>query len=335
MDIQDKDKLCEEERMKGNEEYKAKNFTAALKHYDTALEYNPANMTVINNKAAVLIDQEKYQECIDLCKKSLASKHQNQTNRKTMAKTYYRMAKAYECLKDLENSLKYYDYSILEDRNPAVIKVAQKMELDLEDQVRNAYINIELSEEENLKGNQYFKDKDYEKAIEHYTEAVKRNPTDVKRYYNRSVCFLKMQEYTKSLQDAEMCIRIDPAYLQAYLVKGLVFRKTKSFSKAALEYEKALDIDSNCKEALKGYQISSEEAGMDMTAPEVVQRRIERNPELKAILAEPEMSKILFNMQYDPESMPMYMKNPEISKKINKLIACGLLTIDPEMEKNI
>ncbi|XP_052832345.1 stress-induced-phosphoprotein 1-like [Octopus bimaculoides] len=333
MDNKEQSRLCEEEKIKGNDEYKAKNFNKALKHYEIALEYDPNNITVINNKAAVFLDQGKYQECVELCTNALKLDPKNKVERKTLAKTYYRLAKAYEKLNDLENSLKFYDYSIIEDRNPAVIKIAQKMELDLEEQRKNAYINFDISEEENQKGNQCFKEKDYNNALNHYTEAIKRSPNDVRRHYNRALCYLKMQEYTLSLQDAESCSRIDPTYIQAYLIKGKLFQKMRAFSKAHLEYEKALDIDSNCEEALKGYKISSEEAGLDTTAPEVVQRRIQRNPELRAILSEPEISKILYDMQNNPNSMAMYMKDPEIRKKINKLIACGLLTIDPVMGK--
>lgn len=45
-----------------------------------------------------------------------------------------------------------------------------------------AYISMEKSAEEKEKGNQAFKDQDYPKAVQHYTEALKRGPPEVIEY---------------------------------------------------------------------------------------------------------------------------------------------------------
>ena len=45
-----------EEKEKGNAAYKKKEFTAALEHYDKAIELDPANVTFITNKAGTLYE---------------------------------------------------------------------------------------------------------------------------------------------------------------------------------------------------------------------------------------------------------------------------------------
>lgn len=43
-----------EEKEKGNAAYKKKDFTAALEHYDKAIELDPTNVTFLTNKAGKL-----------------------------------------------------------------------------------------------------------------------------------------------------------------------------------------------------------------------------------------------------------------------------------------
>jgi stress-induced-phosphoprotein 1 len=51
------------------------------------------------------------------------------------------------------------------------------------------------------------------------------------------------------------------------------------------------------------------------------------NPEVQQILGDPAMQLILQQMQKDPRALQDYLKNPEIVKKIQKLLECGLISI--------
>ena len=55
-------------------------------------------------------------------------------------------------------------------------------------------------------GNEMFKAKNFEKAIEFYTLAIEENPSEHTIYGNRSASYHNLKNYEKALEDGEKCV---------------------------------------------------------------------------------------------------------------------------------
>ena len=55
-------------------------------------------------------------------------------------------------------------------------------------------------------GTQAFKEKNYQKAVEMYTQAIEENPSDHTIYGNRSASYCNMKQFKEALVDGEKCI---------------------------------------------------------------------------------------------------------------------------------
>ena len=61
-----------------------------------------------------------------------------------------------------------------------------------------AYINPEITEQENQKANKLYKSGKFPDALKIYNEAIKSNPKLPKYYTNRASCFIKLMEFSFS-----------------------------------------------------------------------------------------------------------------------------------------
>ena len=75
-----------QEKEKGNEAYKKRDFEVAHEHYDKAIELDSTNMTFLNNKAAVYFEQKNYEKCRETCLKAVEVGRENRADYKVIAK---------------------------------------------------------------------------------------------------------------------------------------------------------------------------------------------------------------------------------------------------------
>ena len=279
-------------------------------------------MTFITNKAAVYFEMKDFDKCIAECEKAIDIGRENQADFKLVAKAYARMANAYTKLEQYEKAKFYYQKSLTEHRTPDTVTKLSEVEKILKEQERKAYINPELSLEEKNKGNECFQKGDYPGAIQHYNEAIKRNPKDARVYSNRAACYTKLLEFQLALRDCEECIKLDPTFLKGHIRKANALFAMKEYTRASSAYQKALELDPSNQEAREGYAKCLNQTNSN---PEEVRKRAMADPEIQGILGDPAMRLILEQMQNDPKAVQEHLKNPEVARKIEKLIEAGII----------
>ena len=103
-------------------------------------------------------------------------------------------------------------------------------------------------------GNEAFKQKNYEQAIELYAQAIAENPTDHTILSNRSAAFHNLKRHQEAIADAEKCIQIKPDFGKGYMRKGMAQHALNQLAEAVQNYEECLKYDAGnaqCKQMLE------------------------------------------------------------------------------------
>jgi stress-induced-phosphoprotein 1 len=318
---------AENEKNLGNQAFKAGNLDQALVHYNRAIELEPYNVTYCNNKVTVLTHQKQYKEAIDFANDAIAKGREHGASYEAIARAYQKIAICYNSLGDLEQAIEALKASILEKKDPQVQKELKKMQDKWEKQKAQAYENPELSEQAKNDGNMAFKNGDFPKAIDFYTEAIKRAPRNPALYSNRAAAYSKLGEMPMAVKDCERALELDPVFVKAYTRKAYCHYAMKEYYKARDCYNEALRIDPNNAEAVDGLQsIDVQIAKNRYTAPDEEQlRRAAADPEIQRILSDPGMQQILRDCQENPTKMHQYMSDPSLRDAFMKLQAAGFI----------
>ena len=93
------------------------------------------------------------------------------------------------------------------------------------------------AEKAKAQGNEAFKAKKFDAAIEAYTQAINLDGGQAAFYGNRSAAHLGRGTYAEALADAEQCVRLDPAYLKGYHRVYTAAAKLESWARACAAIE--------------------------------------------------------------------------------------------------
>ena len=329
-----------EEKEKGNAAYKAKDFDAAIAHYDAAIALDPENVSFVTNKAAVKFEQGKYDECIADCEAAIEKGRELRADYKLIARAMTRIGNSLVKQGKLEEAIRIYNKSLTEHRSADTLERLNKAERALKQAQEEAYVDMGLCTEEKDKGNAAFKAQNYPDAIKHYTEALRRGPPSVneeahKLYSNRAACYTKLGAWNEGLKDAEKCIELAPEFGKGYSRKGHLQYFMKEYTKAMQTYEDGLKHDPESQELKDGLKrcimaINAQNSGAEELTEEERQQRQERamaDPEIQTILQDPIMRNVLRDMQENPASAQKHLADASVAAKFEKLVASGIVQV--------
>ncbi|XP_043474728.1 stress-induced-phosphoprotein 1 [Leptopilina heterotoma] len=101
--------------------------------------------------------------------------------------------------------------------------------------------------EEKNQGNEAYKKKNFEVALEHYNKAVKLDPTDITFQLNIAAVYFEQKEYQKCIEQCEQAIEIGrenradfKLIAKAFTRIGHSYKKINQWKQAKINYEKSM-----------------------------------------------------------------------------------------------
>ncbi|KAH0839602.1 activator of Hsp70 and Hsp90 chaperone [Lanmaoa asiatica] len=315
---------------KGSEYYKQRRFDEAASAFSMAWDLWPKDITFLTNLGAVYFEQGEYDKCIETCEKAVEEGRSYRVDFKLLAKALGRIASAYSQKGDLASAKKYFQKSLAEHRDAAVLAKLQATEKALVEADRQAYIDPVQSAAAREEGNVAFKAGDFAGAVKLYTESIKRDPSDARGYNNRAAAYMKLMAFTEALKDANESIKVDPSFVKAHIRKASILHSMREYSKAleALQVASTADTANAHTAEIQAQEMKTQQALFSQRAGETEEQTLERamkDPEVAAIMSDPVMQQILQQAQSNPGALQDHMKNPVIRDKIVKLVNAGII----------
>lgn len=319
-------------KAQGNALYKQRKFDEAIAKYDEAWELHK-DITYLNNRAAAEFEKGDYDAAIKTCEKAIDEGREARADYKLIAKSFARLGNTYLKQDDLPNAVKAFDKSLTEHRTPEVLNKLRSTQKEIKTREALSYIDLDKAEEARLEGKEYFTKGDWPNAVKAYTEMIKRNPEDAKGYSNRAAALAKLMSFPDAVQDCDKAIEKDPNFIRAYIRKANAQLAMREYTKVMDTLQEAREKDLATGEGKSVREIdqlfnkasSQRFQAIEGETPEQTMERISRDPEIVNILQDPVMQGILNQAKDNPAALQDHMKNPDVSKKINMLIAAGVI----------
>lgn len=108
---------------------------------------------------------------------------------------------------------------------------------------------LALEHEHHNLANDFYRIEEFEKAIEHYSKALKIRPNLLESYFNRGLAYTRKQGYPNAIADFEKVVSLDPNIAEAHYTLGLVLEHLRRYDDAIENYNKALEIDPTYSDA--------------------------------------------------------------------------------------
>lgn len=103
-------------------------------------------------------------------------------------------------------------------------------------------------------GNNLFKNQEFKKSIEKYTNALKICPTVYPNerailYGNRAAAKIKLDSKNSAIDDCSKAIELNPHYIRAILRRAKLYEDTEKLDESLEDYKKVIELDPKNTEA--------------------------------------------------------------------------------------
>jgi len=99
------------------------------------------------------------------------------------------------------------------------------------------------AEEHKKKGNEAFKNADWDLAIKEYNKAISLDNKQPAYFSNRAACWSSKGNHESALADASRCLELDPAFVKGYSRKGKALFDLSRLDEAEEAYKAGLEVE--------------------------------------------------------------------------------------------
>ncbi|XP_059538647.1 RNA polymerase II-associated protein 3 isoform X2 [Myotis daubentonii] len=249
---------------KGNKYFKQGKYDEAIECYTKGMNADPYNPVLPTNRASAYFRMKKFAVAESDCSLAIAL---NRSYTKAYARrgaARFALQKLEDAKKDYEkvlelepnnfeatNELKKIDQALTSKENShpkeadTVIKSAEEEKKQIEEQQ-----NKQQAISEKDRGNGFFKEGKYERAIECYTRGIAADGANALLPANRAMAYLKIQKYEEAEKDCTQAILLDGSYSKAYARRGTARTFLGKLNEAKQDFETVLLLEPGNKQAI-------------------------------------------------------------------------------------
>ncbi|PKS08318.1 hypothetical protein jhhlp_005262 [Lomentospora prolificans] len=198
------------------------------------------------------------------------------------------------------------------------------------------------ADELKTKGNQAIASKNFDEAIDFFTQAIAIQPENHILYSNRSAAHASKKDWINALADAEKTTQLKPDWGKGWGRKGAALHGNGDLLGAAEAYEEGLKIDPNnaqLKSGLESVKKAIETDGGDPGAglanmfndPNLLQK-LAANPKTSGYLADPSFMQKLNQLRQNPKNAQDLFSDPRMIQVLGVLMGVDMDMVPPGQE---
>ncbi|XXG75931.1 hypothetical protein AAC387_Pa08g0395 [Persea americana] len=198
-----------------------------------------------------------------------------------------------------------------------------------------------MAEEAKARGNAAFSSGQFDAAVRFFSQAIHLSPSNHLLYSNRSAAYASLHRYSDALADAQKTVELKPDWPKGYSRLGVAHVGLGRLADAIAAFRKGLELDpSNAalKSALADAQAAAARSRgpsplspfADMFRGPEVWAKLTADPMTRGYLQQPDFLQMMQDVQRNPSSLNLYLKDPRMMQVIGVLLNMKMRTGTPD-----
>ena len=130
------------------------------------------------------------------------------------------------------------------------------------------------------RGNIYASKNDFDRAIKDYNTGIELNPNYAECYINRGLAYEEQGDFDRAVQDFDTAIQLKPNLFEAYNYRGSVYRKKSDFDRAIEDHNRAIHLNPDYVGAYNNRGLAYADQGDSDSAIKDYNKAIQLKPNL-------------------------------------------------------